>query len=864
MWHFRDWIVESLNADLPYDEMLRQMLAADELYPLDDAKLRATGFLARNYFIFNRHIWLDETVEHVGKGLLGLTMNCSKCHDHKYDPIQQEDFYRMRAFFEPYQCRLDVIVGEPDVERDGVPRVFDALLDTPTYLFIRGEESQPDTSRPIEPGVPDVFAFRELPIEPVLLPKAAWQPARRPGLIEAELARAERAVAQAEAALVAAVAKRDAELARLTAADSTSAPETGQSPPPAAVEILSEDFRSESPDRWRETGGRWRLEPGRISQLDESQTFSALRLAALPPRDFDATISFTLLGGTTYRSVGIGFDVTADGSEQLVYVSGESGRQKVQGSFRTAGRRWRYPADAARPISLVGDRPHTLRVAVRDTLVNVWLDGVPVLDWRTPIARRPGSLQVVTFDATAAFHGLTLREVPADLTLDDPAKGAASAVDLAILEAVASDRAVEVARARRDSITWRAAATRAAWAVEDAGASTAADPLAAEAREQARRAVRSERQLAVALARQRLAEAESALARAGSPRRAAAAKEIEAARAALTKAEATVGEPGESFSPFVAAVWSPTKFKNTQRIDPPVPFPPTSTGRRTALAKWITDPANPLTARVAVNHIWMRHFGRPLVTTVFDFGRKGNRPDHPELLDWLASELVDGPAGGSPWSMKHLHRLIVTSAAYRMSSSALDRDPERQADPDNRLLWRRDQTRLEAEVIRDSLLSVAGRLDDTRGGPSVPPAEQAASRRRSLYFFHSGVERNPLLKTFDVADVTECYQRDQSIVPQQALALANAAFVRDMAAAIAGRLTEGLPAAAGDEASDEAFLAGAFRLILGRSPSAAETAACAEAVAAWQALPEPVATPTAIREHLVWALLNHNDFVVLR
>jgi hypothetical protein len=359
---------------------------------------------------------------------------------------------------------------------------------------------------------------------------------------------------------------------------------------------------------------------------------------------------------------------------------------------------------------------------------------------------------------------------------------------------------------------------------------------------------------------QQLAEAESALARAGSPWRAAAAKEIEAARAALAKAEATVGEPGESFSPLVAAVWSPTKFKNTQRIDPPVPFPPTSTGRRTALARWITDPANPLTARVAVNHIWMRHFGRPLVSTVFDFGRKGNRPDHPELLDWLASELVDGPAGGSPWSMKHLHRLIVTSAAYRMSSSALDREPEGQADPDNRLLWRRDQIRLEAEVIRDSLLTMAGTLDDARGGPSVPPAEQAASRRRSLYFFHSGVERNPLLKTFDAADVTECYQRDQSIVPQQALALANSALVRDMAAAIARRIGQGLA----DDAGDPAFLDAAFRLILGRSPAAAETAACAEAVAAWQALPEPVATPTAIRENLVWALLNHNDFVVLR
>ncbi|MFN9968684.1 MAG: DUF1549 domain-containing protein, partial [Phycisphaerae bacterium] len=102
IWHWRDWIIESLNADTPYDEMIRLMLAADELHPNDLSRLRATGYLARNYWLFNRPQWMEETVEHVSKGFLGLTMNCSKCHDHKYDPIEQKDFYRMRAFFEPY------------------------------------------------------------------------------------------------------------------------------------------------------------------------------------------------------------------------------------------------------------------------------------------------------------------------------------------------------------------------------------------------------------------------------------------------------------------------------------------------------------------------------------------------------------------------------------------------------------------------------------------------------------------------------------------------------------------------------------------------------------------------------------------
>ena len=114
------------------------MLAADELHPNDLDKLRATGFLARNYFLFNRNQWMDETVEHVSKGFLGLTMNCAKCHDHKYDPISQVDYYRMRAFFEPYHVRMDVVPGEPDLARDGIPRVFDGCLDVPTYLIRTG------------------------------------------------------------------------------------------------------------------------------------------------------------------------------------------------------------------------------------------------------------------------------------------------------------------------------------------------------------------------------------------------------------------------------------------------------------------------------------------------------------------------------------------------------------------------------------------------------------------------------------------------------------------------------------------------------------------------------------------------------
>src|SRR5262245_11148521 len=227
IWHWRDWIVESLNRDMPYDEMVRLMLAADEFCPDDLDKLRATGFLARNYFLFNRPQWMDETVEHVSKGLLGLTMNCTRCHDHKYDPFPQADYYRLRAFFEPYHARLDVVPGEADLERDGIPRIFDARPDEPTYLYIRGDEKNPDKSRVIAPGVPALLAFDGMVIEPVDLPVEAWQPQRRSWVVESYIAAAKQKLASAEKSLAAA----DQKLTEAQAAANGKAP--GETDPPA-------------------------------------------------------------------------------------------------------------------------------------------------------------------------------------------------------------------------------------------------------------------------------------------------------------------------------------------------------------------------------------------------------------------------------------------------------------------------------------------------------------------------------------------------------------------------------------------------------------------------------------------------------
>ena len=221
------------------------------------------------------------------------------------------------------------------------------------------------------------------------------------------------------------------------------------------------------------------------------------------------------------------------------------------------------------------------------------------------------------------------------------------------------------------------------------------------------------------------------------------------------------------------------------------------------------------------------------------------------MLDWLAAELIE-----NQWSMKHLHRLLVNSATYRMQSSLIDVETQREQDPDNLSWWRREPIRLESQVIRDSILSLAGTLDATMGGPSVPVSEQESSSRRSLYFFHSNNERNLFLTMFDEALVTDCYRREQSIVPQQALALSNSTLVLDAASKIAMTLT------GGRDFDDRTFISKAFNAILSISPNADEIATSQQALADWQALPD--ASAVSAHTHLVWALINHNDFVTLR
>jgi hypothetical protein len=245
-------------------------------------------------------------------------------------------------------------------------------------------------------------------------------------------------------------------------------------------------------------------------------------------------------------------------------------------------------------------------------------------------------------------------------------------------------------------------------------------------------------------------------------------------------------------------------------------------GRRADLARWVAGADNPLTARVMVNRLWQHHFGRGLVPTPSDFGVRGERPTHPKLLDWLATEFV---ARG--WSVKQMHRLILLSATYRQSTVVSTE--ARRVDPDNHLFSRMNRQRLEGESIRDSLLAASGRLNPAMGGPGVfPPVPPEASRlwkaspdprdhvRRSVYIFARRNLRFPFLEAFDLPDSSlSCPKRERSTTATQALALLNAADVAEAAKALAARVTA-------EAMTDDERVVLSYRLALGRRPTAPE------------------------------------------
>jgi mono/diheme cytochrome c family protein len=612
IWRWRDWTVEALNANKPYDRMIQEMLAGDELAPGDPSVARATGYLARSWYLFNRNVWLGDVVEYTASGFMGLTLKCARCHNHKYDPIPQADYYRFRAFFEPHEVRTDRVPGQADILQDGLPRVYDADATRPTYRFIRGNEATPDESTPLQPSVPKLFGKVDLNIKPVALPLNDYFPDTR-SFIPADLI----------AAAKAKIEKAQAEL----------------------------DKAKNKPE----------------------------------------------------------------------------------------------------PDPLIRAAQRRLEAAKAD---------LPALEAR----------------------------IQADLA---------------------------------------ASQTPAPPNVED---------LAVQARKLEREANRLHADAAMILARHEFDLV-------GNDE-----KKLAKPTAKLEEAVKLLKEPAEGYT----------------SIGPK--YPATSSGRRLALARWIASRDNPLTARVAINDMWARHFGKPLVSTVFNFGRSGKAPTHPELLDWLAVEFMD-----RGWDMKAMHRLMVTSETYKLAST-----PANDADPDNVYLGHMNVKRMEAEVVRDSMLAIAGKLDRAMGGADIDEKKGDTVFRRTIYFRTAPDLQMEMAQAFDVASPIECFERTVSIVPQQALALSNGALSFTVARTVAAQLSTAA-------ASDAKKFAGlAFERILGRPATTRELTASADYLATQADLyrdpakltviangPEALVKPSSdpaqrARESLVHVLLNHNDFVTIR
>jgi hypothetical protein len=876
MWRWRDWIVESLNEDKPYDQMIVEMLAADEVSPEDRDSLRATGFLARHYYKFNRNTWMETAIEHTGKAFLGLTFNCARCHDHMYDPISQKEYYQFRAIFAPYQVRTEKVAEQTDVTKDGLSIAYDLNLSVKTFLFVRGNDKYPDKENPLDPTIPAFFTSKPLLPKPVEQPVEFWYPGLRKDVQTSLINIATAKIAAAQAELEKArqsFSDLVEQQKKQTAAQDALKPkpikpektETKPAPLEISKPFLVDDFSKKQP-HWEFGEGKWEFKAGNLIQSMTGAQRRSLTSKIDHPQDFSATFRVKILGGETWKSVGLSFDSSSLGF-QSVYISAYAGGPKVQYSYQ-ANQKIVYPPSATTPTPIKLGQVHELRVDVRGDLANVLVDGKRLLVFKLAIPRRTGRFVLWTFDANAEFHNIEVKPLAANAKLVETSDSATSPViDIATNVSIGKARLnlaearLRAAQAQLTSLTARTAAETSKYVSIDSSETgkrklAELSKLAAAADLNAQIEAATEKSLDIAV---KTIEAQQNKKLVGKPKADALAK-LKKDAAATVKSLATLKEkaktPGSNYAPLSEQ------------------YPKISSGRRTVLARWIASKDNPLTARVAVNHIWMRHFGEPLVSSVFDFGMNGKSPSHPDLLDWLAVELVE-----NGWSMKHIHRLIVTSRAYRMSSKAGNAH-NLKIDPDNHHLWRTNTRRMESEVVRDCILAVSDKLDRRLGGPEADASQGQSTFRRSLYYRHAPEKLMAFLELFDTASTDECYRRSDTIAPQQALALVNSRLALEQSRLLAAKLSKEITDA--KQIDEIRYINELFRIVLTRSPHAKEVDACVRFL---EQQATQLATPAALskfnlgpslsvspakdprqraRENLVHVLLNHNDFVTVR
>lgn len=826
-WPYRDYVIRAFNNDTPYDRFIKEQIVGDALGPDADP---ATGFLLTASVLLPGQIGkdapsmrlarqdsLDEIVVNIGQSFLGLSIGCARCHDHKFDPITQRDYYAMQAFVAGVEY-----ADRPLKTREAVSREQEiaplrkkiAELEERLAQFV--PLAQPGARARATNAKQNVESFEPLEARFVrfTIHGANLHPSL--GLIEPCIDEFEVFAGQ----------KNLARSAKVTASGSrTSASHK--------LEHINDGQYGNARSWMSDTKGRGWIEfelpgPARLTKI----IWGRDRLGRFSDR---LPTAFTLEAG-----------LSKDAMKTIAEV--HAPRPTVN---------WRLTTDRFAPV-----KAKRLRFTILATNgLEPCIDELEIIDTRgrniarlakaktsgsiiIPDRHDPNYLNDGQYGNERSWlgneHGRGWIELEFNSEPEISRVVWSRDRDGRLEDRMTTEYRIEVARDEG----WKLVADSSDRRPFVAGA--AIDPVFALSGLPADEA----RAAGSLLEQKQKLEAQVKFTEQGQLAFAGSFRQPDDIRLLI---RGDPEQPGEAVAPAVpAALGKLALAAKTQEQD-----------RRRALAGWIASPQNPLTARVMVNRIWQGHFGTGLVETASDFGRSGLKPTHPELLDWLAAEFIR-----SGWSVKHMHRLIVLSETYRQASRRSDfqppwvdqdRDPT-EIDSEARFLWRFPSRRLESEVIHDSMLAISGKLNltmhgrgydlfDKRGGLSgFRPVETFApvNQRRMIYAHKVRREREAVFGAFDCPDAGQSTaRRRESTTPIQALNLFNSRFTLEHAQAFAERVRK----EAGEDPVSQ--ITRAYHLALGRSPSADEIQ---------DALP-------VVREHelavLCRVLFNSNEFLFL-
>jgi hypothetical protein len=813
-YRYRDWVVDALNRDLPYDQFVINQIAGDLLPPPRPGDINIPGTVATGMLAIGN--WgggdadkeklltdiADDQVDVVCRGFLGLTMACARCHDHKFDPLLTDDYYGLAGIFFSTH-----ILGNPGPKTDGPPMLRIPLLG-PDQVARRKEQAARAAALAKEVkrlrDEQQAAALRGLLRHTGRYLTAAWESQQRgQGQAAVPLARF-----AAEHGLHAGALRQWVEYLGLGEHRLL-----GRPVPNAAGQAGLFGWKGDADNP-----------SATINPLDHEVAFATIKMPARsvavhpsPTGGVAAAWRSPLTG--TVAVAGRVADADPNCGDGIAWVV----RQRQAGGARdlAAGD---IANGGAQPLAAGkgADRLAAVDVQAGDTILLVVLPKANYFCDTTVVelevrerggARRTWSLTQDLLTGAPANPHPDRHGNPEVWHLYDMAGVGQSAADAPPGSALArwQQAVADAARGKagKDEIAKAAAAVQQAL--------DAADPVKGpDAR--LYQDLTSERspfrpaavdgQALPAEARDRLARLSAELA------------DLQKQAAAPVPFAHGAQEGGCPQSPQAGVhdvrIHIRGRYDRLGKLVPRhfprilggLKEPPITSGSgRLQLARWIARPDNPLTGRVLVNRLWQHHFGEGLVRTPGNFGKLGEPPTHPELLDYLAHRLVE-----CGWSLKALHREIMLSAVYQQSSVAPEETVK--ADPDNRLLGRMNRRRLEAEAIRDSLLAVSGRLDHTLGGKAT---QDFNTNRRTLYFMTIRSDRTSFRELFDAADPTAIIdKRTVSTVAPQALFLLNHPFALAQAKALAQRILREGPA---DDAGKIEHL---YVLLFGRPPGEQE------------------------------------------